>query len=162
LVRDDESASALKTARNSPWVSVPSGRHRRDNNRAQMVVQFIWRHDKTRPRLTNFAAPRRVELHQVNVTSRWHGGFLSPFPILLVEPGRSLGVKKTVFTSFMHLASCDSPSSTRPASPANHNPTGLSVKFDFISELGLFQQHLWQAYTARITDLNNATLHFNL
>jgi len=162
LVRGDKSASALKTARNSPWISVPSGRHRRDDNREEMVVQFIWRHDKTWPGLTNFATPRRIELHQVNVTSRWHDGFLSPFPIFLVEPGRSSGVKKTVFISLMHLASCGCPSRTRPASSANHNPTWLSVKFNFISELGLFQQHFWQAYTARIANLNNATLHLNL
>ena len=161
LVRGDKSASALETARNSPWISVPSGGHRRDDNRTQMVVQFIWRHDKTWPCLTNFATPSRIELHQVNVTSGWHGRFLSPLPIFLVEPGRSGGIKETVFTSLMHLTSGGSPSRTRPASPANNNPTWLSVKFNFISELSLFQKHLRQTYTSRIANLNDATLHLN-
>jgi hypothetical protein len=121
---------------------MPSGGHRRDDNRTRVVVQFIWRHDKTWPCLTNFATPSRIELHQVNITSGWHGRFLSPFPIFLVEPGRSGGIKETVFTSLMHLTSGGSPSRTRPASPANNNPTWLSVKFNFISELSLFQKHL--------------------
>jgi hypothetical protein len=116
---------------------MPSGRHRRDDNRAQVIIQFIWRHDKTWPCLTNFAAPRRIELHQVNVTSGWHRRFLSPLPIFLIELGRSRGIKETVFTSLMHLTSCGSPSRTRPASSANHNPAWLGVKLDFLGELGL-------------------------
>jgi hypothetical protein len=161
LVRGDKSASTLEAARNSPWISVSSGRHWRDDNRAQVIVQFIWRHDKTWSCLTNFATPRRIEPHQVNITSGWHGRFLSPFPIFLVEPGRSRGIKETVFTSLMHLTSCGSPSRTRSASPANHNPTWLSVKFNFISKLSLFQKYLWQAYTPGIANLNNATFHVN-
>jgi len=141
---------------------MPSGGHRRDDESAQVIVQFVWRHDKTWPCLTNLATPRRIELHQVNVTSRWHGRFLSPFPIFLVESARSRRIKETVFTSFMHLTSCGSPSGTRSISPSNHNPTWLSVKFDFISELGLFQKQLWQPYTLGIANLNNTAFHVNL
>jgi hypothetical protein len=131
------------------------GRHQRDDSCAGARSIHL---ATTDTRVLQFRCPRRIRLHQVNITSGWHGRSLSPFQSFSSNRVEVMG-SETVFTSLMHLTSRVSPSRPRPASPANHNSTWLSVKFDFISELGLFQKHLWQAYTPRIANLNNATLH---
>jgi hypothetical protein len=116
---------------------MPTGRHRRDENGAQVIVQFIWRHDKTWACLSNLTTSRRIELHQVNVASGWHARFLSPLPFFLVEPCGRWRIQKTIFVSLTHFPSCICPPSARPASSADHNPTWLGVKFNFVGELRL-------------------------
>lgn len=41
----------------------------------------------------------------------------------------------------------------------NYNTPRLSLQFDFIGELGVFEQHLGQTYAAGIANPNDASFH---
>jgi len=41
LIQSDEARSALKATGHPPWICAPACRHRRDDHRAQMLVEFV-------------------------------------------------------------------------------------------------------------------------
>src|SRR5262249_43656722 len=57
----------FEPACNPRWICPPPCRHRGDDDRLKVVVDFIWRDDQTRPGLLNLAADCRIEVDQVNV-----------------------------------------------------------------------------------------------
>lgn len=70
LIEGDESRTVLKPAGNPPGIRVAARGHWRDNDRAQVLVQFVRRNDQTRARLPDFTARRRIESDKMHVTAR--------------------------------------------------------------------------------------------
>ena len=52
-------------ATRAPRIRATARRHRRDDDRAEMFVQFVRGDDHARPRLLDFAAQCRVESNEI-------------------------------------------------------------------------------------------------
>jgi hypothetical protein len=65
LIQRYVTGTTLKTARHSPWIGTPGGRHRRDDHSAQVLVQFVRGHDETGTSLLDFAAEGGIQTDEV-------------------------------------------------------------------------------------------------
>ena len=69
LIQDDLTLDALKSAFHTGRVISPLGRHRDDDNRADVVIHFVRRDHHAGPCLFNLAPDRRIQCHEENLES---------------------------------------------------------------------------------------------
>lgn len=75
LIENDVTDLALKPARHPEWVRVASSGKRGNNERLDVRVQFIGRHDDARPRFPDLAAACGIEAHQEDVAPAHRGRY---------------------------------------------------------------------------------------
>jgi hypothetical protein len=67
LIEDNEAVAFLKPTGDAPRVGVAARGHGRDDDRAQMSIQFVGRNHDARSRLADLTAPRGIESDQNDV-----------------------------------------------------------------------------------------------
>ena len=67
LVQNDQPLFASESARDARRIRFPLGRHRGDNDRLNMTVDFVGRNDKAGTRLPDFAADCGIKLYQIDI-----------------------------------------------------------------------------------------------
>ena len=72
LIQRHEPGTTLKAAGHAPRICLTACRHRRDDGRAKVTIELVWRNDQARARFSNFASHRRIKVNQVDVASE-HG-----------------------------------------------------------------------------------------
>lgn len=69
LVEGNEATAAAEAASRAPRIRAPASRHRRDDQGAEVLVQFVRGHDRARPRLLDLAVQRRIESNEVDLSA---------------------------------------------------------------------------------------------